>query len=62
MDVYPALGEHRSTTSLKGLLPGQTRTCSIAARGEVMHLHCERLVPGQVIGFTVGAQAAEIAP
>ena len=57
MDVYPAIGKLCSTTSLKGLLPGQTRTCSISARGGAVHMVCARLVPGQVIGFNVSAFA-----
>ncbi len=55
MDIYPAMGKLRSTTSLKGLLPGQTRTCSISDRGGAVYMDCARLVPGQVIGFSVGA-------
>jgi hypothetical protein len=53
-DCWPALGTVRSATSLRGLLPGASRSCEIAAAQGAFAIACDRLVPGQVIGYTVG--------
>ncbi len=52
-DVFPAIGETRSETSLKGLLPGAVRTAVIPAAGDtgVFRLACDRLVDGQRVPF-----------
>jgi hypothetical protein len=54
-DAYPAYGGVRSTTSLKGLLPGNRLTVVIPTtvkNGDVT-IRSARLVPGQKIGFSV---------
>lgn len=52
-DAYPAVYGVRSTTTLKGLLPGQSRSFEVAAGGAVpvLTIECDRLVPGQRIGY-----------
>lgn len=52
-DAYPAVNGVRSQTSLKGLLPGQSRAFDVAAGGAapVLMIACDRLVPGQRIGY-----------
>ncbi len=52
-DAFPAVGGVRSQTSLKGLLPGASRRFRIAKGGgaSVVTIECDRLVPGQKIGF-----------
>jgi hypothetical protein len=52
-DAFPAIGGSRSSDSLKGLLPGESKICSIPALGESssFSIECDRLVPGQRIQF-----------
>jgi hypothetical protein len=52
-DAYLAVNGVRAGTSLKGLLPGQSRTDEIASGGAApkLTIECDRLVPGQVIQF-----------
>jgi hypothetical protein len=50
-DAYIAVAGRRSTTSLKGLCPGETRTCEVAAAGGDVTIESDRLVPGQKIEF-----------
>lgn len=52
-DAYPAVNDVRSTASLKGLLPGESRRFEIAAGGTApkLTIACDRLVPGQAIQF-----------
>lgn len=53
-DAFPAIGEARSETSLRGLLPGVQRVCIIpapATHDARLSIASDRLVPGQVIQF-----------
>jgi len=50
-DAYVAVAGRRSTTSLKGLCPGETRVCEVAAAGGDVTIESDRLVPGQKIEF-----------
>ncbi|HLY08996.1 MAG TPA: DUF4832 domain-containing protein [Planctomycetota bacterium] len=50
-DAFVAVGGHRSPTSLKGLAPGETRTCAVGADHGPVTIDCDRLVPGQAIEF-----------
>lgn len=52
-DAYPAVNDVRSDTSLKRLLPNDSRTFKIAAGGSAptLSIECDRLVPGQRIEF-----------
>lgn len=52
-DAYLAVNGIRSERSLKGLLPGESRTDEIAAGGASpkLTIACDRLVPGQTIEF-----------
>lgn len=50
-DAYPAVGGVRSAASLKGLLPGESRTFPIEAAGGELTIESDRLVPGQRIEF-----------
>lgn len=52
-DAFPSVGSVRSQTSLKGLLPQESRTFEIDAGGSAPHLtiECDRLVAGQRIEF-----------
>src|SRR5262249_54835261 len=52
-DAYLAVNGVRAQRSLKGLLPGQSRTDEIAAGGDSpkLTIACDRLVPGQSIDF-----------
>jgi len=50
-DAYVAVAGRRSTTSLKGLCPGETRVCEVAAGGGDVTIESDRLVPGQKIEF-----------
>jgi hypothetical protein len=52
-DAYLAVNGVRAGTSLKGLLPGQSRTDEIASGGAApkLTIECDRLVPGQSIQF-----------
>jgi hypothetical protein len=52
-DAYLAVDGVRAETSLKGLLPGESRTDEIAAGGTApkLTIACDRLVPGQAIEF-----------
>ncbi len=53
-DAFPAIDGTRSPTTLKGLLPGQTRECRIAKRNHSpkLTIECDRLVAGQVIEYS----------
>jgi len=50
-DAFVAVGGRRSATSLKGLCPGETRVCEVAAVGPAVTIESDRLVPGQTIEF-----------
>jgi hypothetical protein len=50
-DAYVAVAGRRSTTPLKGLCPGETRACEVAAAGGDVTIESDRLVPGQKIEF-----------
>lgn len=52
-DAWPAVGGVRCAESLRGLLPGATRTFNIPAGGDapVLSIESDRLVPGQRIEF-----------
>lgn len=51
-DAYPALGNIKSTTSLKGLLPNESRSFTIAtAINQQLAITCDKLVAGQAIEF-----------
>ena len=52
-DAYPTIDGVRSTTTLKGLIAGESRTFTInaAASGEDLTIECDRLVSGQEIQF-----------
>ena len=50
-DAFPAVGGVRSAVSLKGLLPGESRTFPIEAAGRDLTIESDRLVPGQRIEF-----------
>lgn len=52
-DAYVAVNGVRSSTSLKGLLPGQSRQFSVSSGGSAPELtiECDRLVSGQSIEF-----------
>jgi hypothetical protein len=59
-DAFLAVNGVRSTRSLKGLLPGESRTDEIAAGGASpkLTIACDRLVPGQVIEYDAGLSVA----
>jgi len=52
-DAFPAINGVRSATSLKGLLPGESREFRIAKGGTmpVLNIDCDRLTPGQKIEY-----------
>ncbi|WP_422928049.1 DUF4832 domain-containing protein [Singulisphaera sp. PoT] len=52
-DAYPAVNGVRAKESLKGLLPGESRTFQVAAGGAtpMLTIESDRLVPGQRIEF-----------
>jgi len=50
-DAYVAVAGRRSTTSLKGLCPGESRRCEVAAEGPAVTIESDRLVPGQKMEF-----------
>ncbi|GAA3518889.1 DUF4832 domain-containing protein [Aquimarina addita] len=52
-DAFPSVNGVRSTTSLKGLLAGQSKTFTInaGATDEQFAIECDRLVGGQIIQF-----------
>lgn len=52
-DAFPAVNGVRSSTSLKGLLPGERRVFAVSAGGTAPRLtvECDRLSPGQRIGY-----------
>jgi hypothetical protein len=50
-DAYVAVAGRRSATSLKGLGPGESRSCDVAAEGAAVTIESDRLVPGQRIEF-----------
>jgi hypothetical protein len=53
-DAYPAVNGVRSTTSLKGLLPGTTLELTVSSGGSnpKLTIESDHLVPGQVIQFS----------
>lgn len=50
-DAFMAVAGRRSTTSLRGLCPGENRVCEVAAAGGDVTIESDRLVPGQKIDF-----------
>lgn len=58
-DAYPTINGISSTSSLKGLLAGQSREFSIdaVAEGEDLSIQCSRTVAGQVIQFDAAIDA-----
>jgi len=54
-DAYPAINGVRATRSLLGLGPGEEETFTIPAvfRDPNLTIECDRLVPGQKIGFVI---------
>jgi hypothetical protein len=50
-EAFVAVAGRRSSTSLKGLCPGESRTCEVASDGEGVTIESDRLVPGQKIEF-----------
>ena len=52
-DAYPTVNGVRATTSLRYLLPGQSRTFSISSGGNnpLLTITSDRLVPGQTIQY-----------
>lgn len=52
-DAYPTVNGLRAQKSLKGLLPGESKTFEIASDGTTpkLTIECDRLVPGQRIQF-----------
>lgn len=50
-DAFVAVAGRRSTTSLKGLCPGESRVCEVASEGSAVTIESDRLVPGQRIEF-----------
>ena len=59
-DAYLAVNGVRSERSLKGLLPGASRTDEIASGGSSPRLTiaCDRLVPGQSIDYEADLDGA----
>jgi hypothetical protein len=50
-DAFVAVAGRRSSTSLKGLCPGETRTCEVPVAAGAVTIESDRLVPGQTIEF-----------
>lgn len=52
-DAFVTVNGFRALRSLKGLLPGESRTDEIGAGGTSpkLSIECDRLVPGQTIEF-----------
>jgi len=50
-DAFVAVAGRRSGTSLKGLCPGERRSCEVAGEGAGVTIESDRLVPGQRIEF-----------
>ena len=59
-DAYLAVDGVRAERSLKGLLPGESRTDEIKAGGTApkLTIACDRLVPGQSIEFEASLRGA----
>ena len=59
-DAYLAIDGVRAERSLKGLLPGESRTDEIPAAGTApkLTIACDRLVPGQAIEFEANLRGA----
>ena len=55
-----AVNDVRSERSLKGLLPGETRTDEIASGGSSpkLTIACDRLVPGQAIEYDANLEGS----
>ena len=58
-DAHLAVNDIRAERSLKGLLPGESRTDEIASGGASpkLTIACDRLVPGQTIEFEANLHA-----
>jgi hypothetical protein len=52
-DAFVAMNGIRAKETLKGLLPGDSRRCTVASGGArpKLAIACDRLVPGQQIEF-----------
>ena len=50
-DAWFAVGETRSSTSLRGLLPGEERWVEIPAKGSNIHIVSDCILPQQTIEF-----------
>jgi len=50
-DAFVTVAGRRSTTSLKGLCPGESRRCEVAAEGPAVTIESDRLVSGQKMEF-----------
>jgi len=52
-DAFVSIDRTRASESLKGLLPGETRSFSIQAGGvnPSISIECDRLIPGQIIEY-----------
>jgi hypothetical protein len=50
-DAFVAVNGRRSTASLRGLCPGESRVCEVPAEGSGVTIESDRLVPGQRIDF-----------
>ncbi|MCQ2341236.1 MAG: DUF4832 domain-containing protein [Paludibacteraceae bacterium] len=62
-DAYPTIGTTRSATSLKGLLPGQSRTCMIDAvltRADDLTITSDYILPSQQIQFNADAVLTDL--
>ncbi len=53
-DAFPAVGEVKAQANLKGLLPGSSQSFELKSEGPLQFkIDCQRLVPGQSIGWDV---------
>ena len=60
-DAFLAVNGVRSERSLKGLLPGESRTDEIASGGSAspkLTIACDRLVPGQSIDYEANLEGS----
>lgn len=51
VDAWVAIDGVRSGTTLKGIAPGETRSAEVATGAGGLTIACDRLLPGQQIGF-----------
>ena len=58
-DAFVAVKGVRSKTSLKGLPPGQSRSCEVESGGGAVAIESDRLVPGQRIEFDADLQGRD---